>query len=365
MSEVSEFSRLVEPVLLRHQRRPDRLLQILRDVQDVLDYLSDDTLVLLAEELKISYAQVRSTRDFYAFLYSENRGRYRILFSDNITDRMLGNQALFEQMLANFGLAAGQVSADGLVSVDLTSCTGMCDQGPAILVNELAITRMTPQRVDEICVLVRNEVPLADWPAEFFVVEDNIHRADMLLGTPHEPGHAIRAAITRGRDGMLAEMRAANLRGRGGAGFTTAIKWEACRQAPGEQRYIVCNADEGEPGTFKDRVLLQSYAGRVFEGMIIAGYTVGARLGLLYLRAELLQQCAQAGAVIVVFGTQPDGRKRLHSRYGLRLRRIHPLAIDIPVETTPNLTPDRPRLEHLAGQRGRTITRFLVELVVD
>jgi len=286
MSEVSEFSRLVEPVLLRHQRRPDRLLQILRDVQDVLDYLSDDTLVLLAEELKISYAQVRSTRDFYAFLYSENRGRYRILFSDNITDRMLGNQALFEQMLANFGLTAGQVSADGLVSVDLTSCTGMCDQGPAILVNELAITRMTPQRVDEICVLVKNEVPLADWPAEFFVVEDNIRRADMLLGTPHEPGHAIRAAITRGRDGMLAEMRAANLRGRGGAGFTTAIKWEACRQAPGEQRYIVCNADEGEPGTFKDRVLLQSYAGRVFEGMIIAAYTVGAQLGMLYLRAE-------------------------------------------------------------------------------
>lgn len=120
MSEVSEFSHLVEPVLLRHQRRPDRLLQILRDVQDELGYLSDDTLVLLAEELKISYAQARSTRDFYAFLYSENRGRYRILFSDNITDRMLGNQELFEQMLANFGLAAGQVSADGLVSVDLT-----------------------------------------------------------------------------------------------------------------------------------------------------------------------------------------------------------------------------------------------------
>jgi len=286
MSDVSELSLRVEPILQRHQRRPDRLLQILRDVQDVLDYLSDDTLVLLAERLNISYAQVRSTRDFYAFLYAENRGRYRILFSDNITDRMLGNQALFERMLDNFGLAAGQVSADGLVSVDLTSCTGMCDQGPAILVNEIAITRMTPQRVDEICTLVRQQVPVDKWPAEFFKVDNNICRADMLLGTPHEPGHAIRAAIVRGRDGMLAEMRASNLRGRGGAGFTTAIKWEACRQASGEQRYIVCNADEGEPGTFKDRVLLQSYAGRVFEGMVIAAYTVGAHLGLLYLRAE-------------------------------------------------------------------------------
>lgn len=277
---------VLETVLARHRQRADRLLQILREVQDELHYLSDATLVAVAEGLGISYAQVRSTRDFYAFLYAENRGRYRILFSDNITDRMLGNQALFQQMLDNFGLAAGQTSGDGLVSIDLTSCTGMCDQGPALLVNEIAITRLTPARVDEICALVKADKPLADWPAEYFAVEDNIQRADMLLGTPHEPGKAIRAAVARGRDGMLQEMMISNLRGRGGAGFTTGVKWEACRNATGETRYIVCNADEGEPGTFKDRVLLQSYAGRVFEGMVIAAYTVGAQQGFLYLRAE-------------------------------------------------------------------------------
>ena len=66
-------------------------------------------------------------------------------------------------------------------------------------------------------------------------------------------------------------MKRSNLRGRGGAGFTTSVKWESCRNAPGAERYIVCNADEGEPGTFKDRVLLTSYADRVFEGMAIAG----------------------------------------------------------------------------------------------
>jgi [NiFe] hydrogenase diaphorase moiety large subunit len=286
MVEVSRLKQLIEPVLERHGKRPDRLVQILRDVQDVLDYLSEETIGVVAEGLGISYAQVRSTRDFYAFFYSENRGRYRILFSDNITDRMAGNQALFRQMLDKLRLVPGKVSGDGLVSVDLTSCTGMCDQGPAILVNERAITRLTAQRVDEICSLVTRMVPLDEWPAEYFVVEDNIQRADLLLGTLPEPGAAVRAAIARGRDGMLGEMLAANLRGRGGAGFTTGIKWEACRNAPGTQRYIVCNADEGEPGTFKDRVLLQSYPGRVFEGMAIAAYTVGARLGLLYLRAE-------------------------------------------------------------------------------
>ncbi|RKT59316.1 NAD(P)-dependent nickel-iron dehydrogenase flavin-containing subunit [Azonexus fungiphilus] len=294
----TELANLIEPILLRHRARPDRLVQILREVQEVADFISDETAAWLAERLRISYAQVKSTRDFYAFFYRENRGRYRILFSDNITDRMAGNQALFEHMLKRLRLEPGKVSDDGLVSVDYTSCTGMCDQGPAILVNNRTITRMTPRRVDEICDLVRGKVPLSQWPAEFFVVEDNIHRADMLLGTPHEPGKAVHAAIARGRDGMLGEMKLSNLRGRGGAGFTTAVKWDACRNANGDTRYIVCNADEGEPGTFKDRVLLQSYAGRVFEGMAIAAYVVGASQGFLYLRGEYLYLLPQLEAYL-------------------------------------------------------------------
>ena len=298
MSVAPELSSRIDPVLQRHQWRPDRLVQILREVQDELDYLSDETVLYLAGRLKMSRAQVQSTRDFYAFFYKENRGKYRILFSDNITDRMAGNQTLFEHMLKRLKLEPGKVSADGLVSIDYTSCTGMCDQGPAILVNNRAIPRMTLRRVDEICDLVRNAVPLAQWPAEYFRVEDNIRRADVLLGSHVEAGAAISAAIARGRDGMLAEMKLSNLRGRGGAGFTTAVKWEACRNAPGVQRYIVCNADEGEPGTFKDRVLLQSYAGQVFEGMAIAAYTVGAQLGLLYLRGEYLYLLPQLEAFL-------------------------------------------------------------------
>jgi len=298
VSVAPELSSRIDPVLQRHQWRPDRLVQILREVQDELDYLSDETVLYLAGRLKMSRAQVQSTRDFYAFFYKENRGKYRILFSDNITDRMAGNQTLFEHMLKRLKLEPGKVSADGLVSIDYTSCTGMCDQGPAILVNNRAIPRMTLRRVDEICDLVRNAVPLAQWPAEYFRVEDNIRRADVLLGSHVEAGAAINAAIARGRDGMLAEMKLSNLRGRGGAGFTTAVKWEACRNAPGVQRYIVCNADEGEPGTFKDRVLLQSYAGQVFEGMAIAAYTVGAQLGLLYLRGEYLYLLPQLEAFL-------------------------------------------------------------------
>lgn len=136
-----------------------------------------------------------------------------------------------------------------------------------------------------------------------------MQRRDILLDAELAPGDAIRAAIVRGardperasterswREGvpvvpqgptaMLEEIKRSNLRGRGGAGFTTGLKWEACRSAPGERRYVVCNADEGEPGTFKDRVLLARHADLLLEGMTVCAYVVGAQEGFLYLRGE-------------------------------------------------------------------------------
>jgi len=283
---MSANSDVVGRTIERRKADPTQLLQILREVQEELDWLSPETRWDVAARLGIHATQVESIVQFYSFLYDRPRGRYRILFSDNITDRMLGNVGLFEHMLKRLKLKRGEVSTDGAVSVDLTSCTGMCDQGPALLVNNRPVTRMTARRVDEICDLVRGGVPLSEWPADYFRVEDNIRRADGLLGARYEPGSALQAAIALGRQGMLDEMKRSNLRGRGGAGFTTSVKWESCRNAPGAERFVVCNADEGEPGTFKDRVLLASFAERVFEGMAIAGFAVGAGRGLVYLRGE-------------------------------------------------------------------------------
>ena len=272
--------------ILRRRADPTQLLQILREAQEALGWISPETARAIASGLGAPITRVESVVQFYSFLYDVPRGRYRILFSDNITDRMLGSLALFEHMLKRLKLGRGEVSPDGSISVDLTSCTGMCDQGPAALVNTRAITRLDARRVDELCDLVRAGVPLAEWPADYFRVEDNIRRADALLGSHYEPGSALRAAIALGRQGMLDEMKRSNLRGRGGAGFMTSVKWESCRNAPGGERFVVCNADEGEPGTFKDRVLLSSYAERVFEGMGVAGFVIGAARGLLYLRGE-------------------------------------------------------------------------------
>ncbi|TXI76474.1 MAG: NADP oxidoreductase [Dechloromonas sp.] len=303
---------IVDRVLARWRRDPTCMVQMLREVQEALDWIPPEAIDRMQTSLAVPRTKIEGMAGFYAFFYLQPRGRYRILFSDNITDRMLGSEALLQQLCSNLWIEPGKVSEDGLVSVDRTSCTGLCDQGPAMLVNNRAISRLTAARIDEIAELVRSKVPLAEWPADFFAIDDNIRRADILLDAEFAPGAALAAARARApdegiaasnmrswREGLpsgiggpiatLDEIKRANLRGRGGAGFSTGLKWESCRNAPlkaGQQRIVVCNADEGEPGTFKDRVLLTAKPDLVFEGMTVAAYAVGATRGFVYLRGE-------------------------------------------------------------------------------
>ena len=103
-----------------------------------------------------------------------------------------------------------------------------------------------------------------------------------------ELGVGIRAACEMGPEAAIARVKESGLKGRGGAGFPTGLKWDLARNAPSPdgRRYVICNADEGEPGTFKDRVLLEDLADLVFEGMTIAGCSIGATEGIVYLRGE-------------------------------------------------------------------------------
>ncbi len=276
----------IESILDRHSREAHRLVQILRETQDALGWLAPESLTAIAEGLDIPRAQVESTAGFYSFFHTRPLGDYRILFSDNITDRMLGNQDLMRTLCEKLWLEPGRVAEDGLVSVDATSCTGMCDQGPALLANYRTITRLTPARIDEMAHLIRRRVQVGDWPPEWFHVEDNIRRRDVLLDHGLAPGEALAAALDRGPTGLLGEIERSALRGRGGAGFGSDIKWRSCRDAWGDAHYVICNADEGEPDTFKDRVLLSSYFDMVVDGMCIAGFAIGASKGFIYLRGE-------------------------------------------------------------------------------
>lgn len=109
----------------------------------------------------------------------------------------------------------------------------------------------------------------------------------MILSDKYTMGKVIKEILpTMSPEAVIAEIKHSHIRGRGGAGFPTGFKWEFCRRAKGEKHYVVCNADEGEPGTFKDRVILTEKPELVFEGMALAGYAIGGDEGILYLRYE-------------------------------------------------------------------------------
>lgn len=207
---------------MQRGRDSSRLLQILREVQERFGHIPRAAISRLAEKLAIPRARIESVASFYSFLHLKPHGDYRVLFSDNITDRMLGSQPLMEQMCQLLWLQPGKVSEDGLVSIDTTSCTGMCDQGPALLVNDRAITNLTHQRVQEIAQLIRNRTPLADWPADFFLVEDNIRRAGMLLGNSLALGEVLHAGLALVPQSIVESIKASGLRGRGGRAFRPA-----------------------------------------------------------------------------------------------------------------------------------------------
>jgi len=270
-----------------HHAAPHALVQILRQLQAKQGWLPRAAMLQIAKALGLTLAHVEGVAGFYRFFHTQPVGQYRVLFSDNITDRMLGSEALLAQLCHLLKVGPNQMRADGRVSIATTSCTGLCDQGPAALINHhQVLTRLEPGRIQQMAELIEAQVAVNQWPSEWLCVDDQIQLADVKLGAQPAPGVALAAALAREPQAVLDDIKRSKLRGRGGAGYATGTKWQLCRNAAGQAHYVICNADEGEPGTFKDRVLLTSYADTLFEGMTIGAWVIGAKQGLVYLRGE-------------------------------------------------------------------------------
>ena len=168
------------------------------------------------------------------------------------------------------------------VAVRNVSCLGRCDQAPALSINDQIYTNIDEQRTLGLVhdVLAGRELPAAQ----------SSHKPLPVLSDPYNGSSnysAVRQFVqTPDWPGVVATLKAAGLRGMGGAGFPTGSKWEIVRNAPGKEKYIVCNADESEPGTIKDRFIMENVPYLVIEGMIMAGLVTGARRGILYIRHE-------------------------------------------------------------------------------
>jgi [NiFe] hydrogenase diaphorase moiety large subunit len=274
-----------------------RMLDILLCVQEAERQISADAIRTIAAATGASPIEVEGVASFYAFLSLSPKGRVTIRLCDDIIDRHAGLAAVQAAFEAGLGIAVGQTSADGAFSLECTPCIGMCDQAPAAMINDVVLTRLTPGKVAEIVTALKaGSPPGALIDSGFDDLDPHAQARAMVENNMRQPGRRSvgpmpirgrsegRAGNDTRRDPRL--RRGQRPRGCGGAGYPAGTKWRHAAKTPAERRIVICNADEGEPGTFKDRVLLTERPHLMFEGMTIAARAVGAPRAFIYLRGE-------------------------------------------------------------------------------
>lgn len=285
-------------IIAKYDHNLTRLMDILIDIQSEFGYIPSPIVTEISRELNISIVDIEQTLSFYHFFSTKPTGKYTIYLNNSVIANMMGREEVARTFEREAGCKFGEVSADGLIGLFSTSCIGMSDQEPAALINGKVFTRLTPFRVKEIVRDLKAGKKLDEvvveglgdganaLPEIHSMVQNNIRKKGPMLADDYKPGEALKKIVKMKPEEVIAEVKLSNIRGRGGAGFPTGMKWEICRKAPGDEKYIFCNADEGEPGTFKDRVILTEFPKMLLEGMAIAGYAVGAKQGILYVRYE-------------------------------------------------------------------------------
>ncbi|MDD4086090.1 MAG: NAD(P)H-dependent oxidoreductase subunit E [Bacteroidales bacterium] len=289
----------VKQIVEKYNSNRNRLMDMLIDIQEGEGYISRDAIATLSQLLDMSQADVEQTLSFYHFFSTKPRGKYAVYLNNSPVAYMFGREAIKEAFEKSAGVRFGEVSSDGKIGLFDTACIGMNDQEPAAIINNMVFTRLTPYRVRELVKMMKEDKPIEELRKESFgdgknylpslrsMVSSNIRRKGMILSDDYHFGTVLREKLpTLSPEGVIGEIKHSAIRGRGGAGFPTGLKWEFCRRAKGDKHYVVCNADEGEPGTFKDRVILTEKPELVFEGMALAGYAIGGEEGILYIRYE-------------------------------------------------------------------------------
>jgi [NiFe] hydrogenase diaphorase moiety large subunit len=288
---------IAKAVCASYQNDPHRLIDILRDIRSRLRGLPPEVIDRVARCVSVPRVRVEGVASFYSFLSTPPGAKITIRLCDEIVAQWRGADEVGRALCAELGIGFEQATRDGAFALSRTPFLGMSDQAPAALFNDVVITNLAAEQVGGIVRELREHGDpqrlvrsYGDGnnahPSVRAMVRNNIRTAGIAVLGDYEPGTGIRRAVAQSPEQVLAAVKESHLRGRGGAGFPTGMKWDFVRQMPDRERYVVCNADEGEPGTFKDRVLLTEYPDLLFDGMTVAAYATGAHRGLVYLRAE-------------------------------------------------------------------------------
>ncbi|MDX5584676.1 MAG: NAD(P)H-dependent oxidoreductase subunit E [Aureibaculum sp.] len=264
------------------------LMDVLWDIQRKKRFISQDDMAKIAKGYNLSKIELEGVISFYHFLHRKDAGKYTIYLNCSTISKLHQYQQVKKAFEDELGIKIGTVTKDGLFGLFKTSCIGLSDQESSALINLHPFTNLTPKKVKNLVAKLKEEHSLNslyDYPKDNIQYRPKEDEKTVFF-KDYEIGKGLNKLKSLDPDNTIKLIKDSKLAGRGGAFFPTGLKWQLCRDNPSDQKYIICNADEGEPGTFKDRVLLNSYPELLIEGMIIAGYAVGATEGYIYLRAE-------------------------------------------------------------------------------
>jgi [NiFe] hydrogenase diaphorase moiety large subunit len=279
-----------------------KLLNKLWEFQHQYGFISDEQVGQLASELDVSKVEIEGVISFYHFFHRKPSGKFTIYLNNSIISEIRGYERIKEAFERETGASLGSVDRTGTFGFFETACIGLSDQEPAALINFYPFTHLNTLKVKDIIHRLKaGESPadICDEPDDHLQYLPPNGRS--IFFSEYEPGRAMKNMAQLTPEEVLEQIRRSSLSGRGGAFFPTWKKWSFCKQHESDVKFIISNADEGEPGTFKDRVLLKREPGSMLEGMALAGYAVGAAYGVIYLRAEYYWLQARLQATIDEF----------------------------------------------------------------
>ena len=284
------------------------LLPVLHAMQEQVGWISPGALDHICARLTIAPAEAYGVASFYALFRTSPSPSAVVHVCDDLACQVNGAERMCEQMERRFGTEGSSAGSDGAVSNGAgitwqrSPCLGQCDRGSAAMIQHAAADParvvLAPFGPDQVRPALSPARPTAAASPLVPQAEDDRSSLRLLRRVGRvDPGsldsyraaggyEMMRRAVTLGPQGVIRELKDAKLLGRGGAAFPTGVKWEAVATNPVQPHYVVCNADESEPGTFKDRVLMEEDPFALLEAITIMGYACGAEQGYLYIRGE-------------------------------------------------------------------------------
>jgi NADH:ubiquinone oxidoreductase subunit F (NADH-binding)/NADH:ubiquinone oxidoreductase subunit E len=296
----------IKKVIAKRGKDKEHLMLILRDLENLSgsNSLSVDVLKKTADEMNVPESRIAGFVGFYTMFKTKTRARFLIRVCKSGPCYVMGSRTIFDSIEKHLGIKPGQATKDGIFCLEKCECLGVCSVAPAMMINYDLHGNLTDKKIKDILNAYKKKTPtsseecgpeidgrncIIDAKSQTKRLLNNIGSIDP-LNIESYIKHGGYASIQKTFKEYTPEqviniVKDSGLRGRGGAGFPAGIKWSFIPK--GEiKKYIICNADEGEPGTYKDRILMEENPHLIIEGMTLCGYATGADAGYIYIRGE-------------------------------------------------------------------------------